>query len=176
MGNDTTNRINSIKIILFCSAFVLLSGIFFAFFRLKDISEAPDNIFGLAEKDILLYLEAVTRIKKNALFLTPTITREKIVQDTLKSYLTQNDTFSDYLTREEYLGFKESQDEEYVGIGMEIEKDRNGKIICFPYPGSPAERVGISVGDQLKSINGIPIYGKSLFTVALEIKGKHRLD
>ena len=145
---------------------------FFAFFRLKDVSGAPDNIFGFAEKDILLYLEAVTRIKKDAMFLTPTITRKKIVQDTLKSYLTQNDTFSDYLTRKEYLRFKKSQDEEYFGIGMEIEKDRNGKIICFPYPGSPAERVGISVGDQLKSIDGIPIYGKSLFTVASMIRDK----
>ena len=172
MGNNTTNRINSIRIILFCSAFVLLSGMFFAFFRLKDVSEAPDNTFGFAEKDIVLYLEAVTRIKKDALFLTPTITRKKIVQDTLKSYLTQNDTFSDYLTREEYLRFKKSQDEEYVGIGMEIEKDRNGRIICFPYPGSPAERVGISVGDQLKSIDGIPVYGKSLFTVASMIRDK----
>jgi carboxyl-terminal processing protease len=172
MGNPKTNQLNGLMILLGCSVLVLLSILLFAFFLPKDASEAPDNIFGLEEKDVVLFLEAVTRIQKDALFLSPNIPRRRIVQDTLKSYLQQYDVFSDYLTREEYLRFKELQAEDYVGIGMEIQKDRDGRILCFPYPRSPSEQAGISVGDQLQSIDGVAIHGQSLITVATMVRGK----
>src|SRR5262249_16933425 len=45
-------------------------------------------------------------------------------------------------------------------------------VVCVPYPGSPAKEAGITVGDQLKSIDGIPVDGKSLFAVAAMARGK----
>jgi carboxyl-terminal processing protease len=120
----------------------------------------------------LLYLEAVTRIKDNSIFLEGDTTRKEIVQDTLKAYLNAKDAFSGYLTREEYLRFKESQDEKYVGIGMEIEKNIHGEIVCFPYPESVAERAGIRNGDRLKSIDQVPVYGKSILAVATLARGR----
>jgi carboxyl-terminal processing protease len=172
MGNPKTSQLPGLMILLGCSVFVLLSIVLFAFLLPQDASEAPNNIFGLEEKGIVLFLEAVTRIQKDALFLSPNVPRQRIVQDTLKSYLQQHDAFSDYLTREEYLRFKELQAEDYVGIGMQIQKDRDGRILCFPYPRSPAEQAGISVGDQLQSIDGVAIHGQSLVTVATMVRGK----
>lgn len=127
---------------------------------------------GLKDEDILFYLEAITRIQENSLFLPPSITRDNIIQGTLKAYLATKDQFSDYLTHDEYLRFRELQNDRYVGIGIEIEKDRDGEIVCFPYPGSPAEEAGVAVGDRLRSIDGVSISGRSLFTLGSLVQGK----
>jgi carboxyl-terminal processing protease len=95
-----------------------------------------------------------------------------MIQDTLKAYLFQKDPFSDYLTREEFRRFREVQGETYVGVGMEISRDQQGRIRCFPYRGGAAHRAGVAVGDQLKRIDGVAVEGKSLSTVAAMARGK----
>ncbi|MGH9958363.1 MAG: hypothetical protein ACREBC_14720, partial [Pyrinomonadaceae bacterium] len=94
----------------------------------------------------------MTRIKETASFLRPTETTEQIIEDTLNSYLEEKDESSGYLSREEYREFQRLQDDRYVGIGMEIEKDAEGNVLCFPVPGSAAVKAGIRARDHLKSI------------------------
>jgi carboxyl-terminal processing protease len=138
----------------------------------RETPNTAKPTFGLDDKDILLYLEAITQIKEKASSLSPDITRARIVEKTLRAYLGQKDPCCDYLTREEFRKFKESLNESYVGIGMEIKQDRDGRIICLPHPESPAGRAGIIPGDQLKKIDGVPVDGKSLFAVAAIARGK----
>ena len=138
----------------------------------RETPNTAKPTFGLDDKDILLYLEAITQIKQKASSLSPDVTRAQIVEQTLRAYLARKDPCCDYLTREEYRRFKESLDESYVGIGMEIRQDRDGRIICLPQPESPAARAGIAAGDQLKKIDGLPVDGKSLFAVAAMARGK----
>ncbi|MCP4111892.1 MAG: hypothetical protein GY749_41250 [Desulfobacteraceae bacterium] len=92
-----------------------------------------------ADKDMLLYFEAVGKIRENALNQP---TGQEIARESLKAYLRSTDPHADYLSPEEYTGFKESQKTNYVGIGMEIERNSSGQIVCIPYPGGPAERSG----------------------------------
>jgi len=128
--------------------------------------------FGLDDKDILLYMEAIAKIRENASFLKADTTREQIVEESVRSYLSEKDPSSDYLSREEYRRFKSAQDDRYVGIGMEIKKERDGRIFCVPYAGGPAAQAGIAVGDELKTIDGIPVRGKSIFALASLARGK----
>jgi carboxyl-terminal processing protease len=159
--------------IAFLSGALVFSPI--AFLLSRHAKNPPTNAkqsYGLDDKDIFLYLEAIAKIKEDASFLTSDITREQIIRESIKAYLSQKDASSDYLTRDEYRKFKETQDDSYVGIGMEVKKDRDGRIICVPYPGGPAAQAGISVGDELKTIGGNPVYGKSVFAVASMARGK----
>ena len=154
---------------------VALVSLLITLFLSKQSRETPIKdkpTFGLDDKDILLYLEAITKIKQKASSLSPDITRAQIVEKTLRAYLAQKDPCCDYLTREEYRKFKESLDESYVGIGMEIKQDRDGQIICLPHPESPATLAGITAGDRLKKIDGVPVDGKSLFAVGALARGK----
>ncbi len=128
--------------------------------------------FGLDDKDVLLYLEAISQIKEKSSRLSPDITRARIIEQSLRAYLSQRDVCCDYLTREEYRTFKESLNERYVGVGMEIKQDRDGRIVCVPHPESPAARAGIAVGDQLKRIDGVSVDGKSIFAVGAMARGK----
>jgi carboxyl-terminal processing protease len=174
MGNNTALRLTGVLVIFLC-VFLLAVG-FFDFSNRLPRPESPLKKelvkLDLKERDIFLFMEAITRIKDDDLFFDSAVNREAILRDAIKSYLPTIDPFSAYLSREEYLKFKESLNEKYVGIGMEIEKTANDEFVSFPYPGSPAEQAGIKTGDRLKSINGIAVKGKSLFTVAALARGQ----
>ena len=127
---------------------------------------------GLQDSDILLYLEAITQIRDKAIRLRPDVTRAQIVDQSLRAYLTQRDPCCAYLTRDEYRRFKESLNESYVGIGMEITQDREGRTICLPHPEGPAARAGIARGSALRSIDGVAVDGKSIFSLAAMARGR----
>ena len=116
------NRNTGIAVILCGFVIILLAFMVFNFFRSQYYSEAPAMVFGSGGKEVVLFLEALSRIQEEGLFLEPGTPSPKIIQDTLKSYLVQKDPFSDYLSRDEFLRFKQLQGEHYVGIGMEIER------------------------------------------------------
>ena len=128
--------------------------------------------FGLDDADILLYVEAIAQIRDKAIRLKPDVTRPQIVEHTLRAYLARGELCCDYLPREEYRRFKASLNERYVGIGMEIRQDREGRTICLPHAESPAARAGIARGDELRSIDGVRVDGKSIFGVAAMARGK----
>jgi len=166
------HRLGALLIAFLTGALVSLLITLILYKQPTDTSNQAQPTFGLDDKDILLYLEAITQIKQKASSLSPDMTRAQIVEKSLRALLAQKDPCCDYLTREEFRKFKESLNESYVGIGMEIKQDRDGRIICLPQPESPAARAGITAGDQLKKIDGVPVDGKSLFAVAAIARGK----
>jgi carboxyl-terminal processing protease len=112
------------------------------------------------------YVEALEHIQERALFLSGKEDVAQLVTATLKAYLAAQDPFSDYLTKEEYASIQRVREPHYVGIGLEIEKDKVGKIVCFPYPTGPSAEAGIESGDELLTINDASVKGKSLPSVA----------
>ena len=172
MRTQSASRFTIFFIAVLAAVAVLwLAGIFLSQNH-QDPSPLAKPSFGLDDKDILLYMEAIAKIRENASFLKADTSREQVVEESIRDYLTQKDPYSDFLTREEYRKFKQSQDDSYVGVGMEIKKTQDGRILCVPYPGGPAAEAGISVGDELKKIDGISVYGKSVFAVASMARGK----
>jgi carboxyl-terminal processing protease len=131
----------------------------------SSLRQPVQQSYGLDDKDILLYLEAITRIQQSALFLDSHVSRETTVYDTLKAYLGSKDPFSDFLTPKEYDRVLQAQQDRSLGVGLEIEKTSTGDIICFPIRNGPAEQAGIRAGDRLKSINGALVNGKSLLSI-----------
>jgi carboxyl-terminal processing protease len=123
----------------------------------------------MTDDNIRLYLEAVLQIRKQ---MMPPLQSVQIVRDTLKAYLRSLDPFSDYLSPEEYKQYKLFQQTHYAGVGMEIEQDQAGRIVCFPYPESPAMQAGIETGDILEAVDGGSTAGLSSFAVGMKIRGQ----
>lgn len=88
-----------------------------------------------------------------------------------RQYLKSIDPYSSFLTYSEYKAFKAAQRNTYAGVGMDIENDGKGNIICFPFSGSPSAAAGIESGDILVEIDGITIKEKSLLEVVPLIRG-----
>ena len=111
-----------------------------------------------------LYAQALARISEQAVFGADA--RAVIVGQTLAAYLATKDPYSGFLTPSEYAAFTALQNNTYAGIGAELERRRDGETLCYPFPGSPAERAGIKAGDRLLSIGGQPVKGKPLAVIA----------
>jgi carboxyl-terminal processing protease len=131
----------------------------------------PEVIPGPAAKRST-YLEAISVINRYAIFINPRARGREIVNKSIKGYLQEKDPYSDYLTPEEYANFKRTRKGGYAGLGAEIERGPGGSVICYPEPGSPAERAGMVAGDRLEQVDGAAVAGKSLYTVAAMTRGR----
>jgi carboxyl-terminal processing protease len=66
------------------------------------------------------------------------------------------DPHSRFMDPEEYDRLKRETegDEEITGIGIDVERRKNGLVVVSPIEGSPAFRAGIEPGDLIKKIDG----------------------
>jgi carboxyl-terminal processing protease len=65
-----------------------------------------------------------------------------------------DDRFSAYLSPTEYHVFRESLENSFEGIGVAVRGVRQGLRIETVYPGSPARKAGVRVGDIITHANG----------------------
>jgi len=80
----------------------------------------------------------------------------ELVDDALAGMLDGLDPFSQYYGAEELSGLERETSGEFLGIGVVFREGEHGRIL-FPYPGSPAERAGLKVGDRIKSAGGLDL-------------------
>ncbi|KPA13569.1 carboxyl-terminal protease [Candidatus Magnetomorum sp. HK-1] len=115
--------------------------------------------------------ELISIIKKKAIFTPSDYRHETIKTKGVKAYLKGFDPYSDYLSLKEYQVFQNLQESEYVGVGMEVEKNKSGKVVCFPIKDEPAQNAGIEPGDILLAIDDTNIENKSLLFIASLSRG-----
>ena len=79
-----------------------------------------------------------------------------------------------YLDAEQYPLAKESLAEgvegSYLGIGSRVVK-QDGKVVLFPFAGSPSEKAGILPGDVLIAVAGNPVVDQSVQDVVDQVGG-----
>jgi carboxyl-terminal processing protease len=64
------------------------------------------------------------------------------------------DPHSEFLEAKDNQEFEEDLDGEYGGIGVEVELQRGAYSVVNPVPGSPGDKAGLRIGDQIESIDG----------------------
>jgi carboxyl-terminal processing protease len=117
--------------------------------------------------------QAVETLEKDGLFFPSGSIPDFASAQAFKAYLLQKDPYADFLAREEYARFRKMlQDEQSAGIGLELERDRTGRISCYPDPEGPAARAGVAAGDELVAIDGHPVQGKALPTLVAMAAGE----
>jgi carboxyl-terminal processing protease len=122
-----------------------------------------------ANQSMRLYFEALAKIKTHALIQPD---EQEIVRQSIKAYLRSIDPYSDYLTPDEFSAFTNAQQSQYVGLGMEIEKNAQGHVICFPYPLSPALKAGVAPGARLLAVEGLDVAAKALPAIGAMLLGQ----
>ena len=82
------------------------------------------------------------------------------------------DQWSAYLSPVEWAQYQASLDPEYSGVGMDLEAEAGGTFTCWPYPGSSAEQAGIEAGAVLKTVDGRPVDGLSIYAISSMVRGR----
>lgn len=101
---------------------------------------------------------------------------EKLIRKGIDGMLQSLDPYTDYIPEEEIESFRISTTGQYGGIGALIGIVNKKTIITYPYKDFPAHRSGIKVGDELISVDGHAVGGKSTADVSSLLKGKPKTE
>ena len=83
------------------------------------------------------------------------------------------DPHSQYLESKDNAELEEDLDGEYGGIGVEVEMHKGAFSVINPIPGSPGEKAGIQLGDEIVTIDGKAVeHGGTMDHVVDELRGK----
>lgn len=102
------------------------------------------------------------------------IDETKLQESAIKGYVDGlDDTYTEYLTKDEYSELLVNVTGDYVGIGIYMSSDKDGNIlVLMPMEGSPAEEAGLQTGDIITKINGESCSNMDTNIASSKIKGE----
>lgn len=89
----------------------------------------------------------------------------------LNTVLTSGDRYASYISAASFRKKLTAPSTGAAGVGMDIIRDREGRVRCIPFPRSPADEAGIYYGDILLAVDGYDITGSTLDETAARIRG-----
>jgi carboxyl-terminal processing protease len=113
----------------------------------------------VGDRDTAVVQEAIDRVHDTYYRQIP---KSVLANDAIAGVIAKlDDRFSNYFDPKEYKKFKQSQNSEFSGVGLQVAQDPRGLRVEVVYDGSPAKRAGIERGDVIVAADGKNLAGKS---------------
>jgi carboxyl-terminal processing protease len=142
------------------------SAVFFAF------DQASDKYFDIAKSlDIF-----ATLFKEVNAHYVDEIDPDVLISKGIGGMLDSLDPYTVYISEKETDAFSIQTTGQYAGIGALIGIINSKVVVTEPYEGFPAHTAGIRVGDELITVDNIPVAGKSTGEVSSLLKGKPKTN
>jgi carboxyl-terminal processing protease len=101
---------------------------------------------------------------------------EKLIRKSIDGMLESLDPYTDFIPEDEIESFRITTTGQYGGIGALIGIINKRTVVTHPYKNFPAFRAGIKVGDEIISVDGKNVQGKSTSEVSTLLKGQPKTD
>jgi carboxyl-terminal processing protease len=101
---------------------------------------------------------------------------QKLVKKGIDAMLQSLDPYTDYIPEDEIESFRITTTGQYGGIGALIGVVNKKTVVTHPYKNFPAFKSGIKVGDEIISINGKNVQGRSTSEVSALLKGQPKSE
>jgi len=144
--------------------FVLVAGI--------ALRKPAEKYFDIAKSlDIF-----ATLFKEVNAYYVDEVEPEKLIRKGIDGMLESLDPYTDYISEDELESFRISTTGQYGGIGALIGVINKKTVITHPYKDFPAFKAGLKVGDEIISVDGKNIQGKSTSDISSLLKGQPRTE
>ena len=154
------NRIKASKGFL---AGVALTATAFLFIRARS----NDQYFEIS-KNLDVYANVIKEL--NTYYVDP-IEPGKLVKTGVDAMLEDLDPYTNYITESDIEEYEFMTTGKYGGIGANMHRKGDDIFVGDVYENSPAQKAGLHPGDQVESIDGQPVKGKSIDDLGMLMKG-----
>ncbi len=97
---------------------------------------------------------------------------EELGEAAIEGMVGSLDPYSSYLNPRDFSDFELESRQQYIGIGVEIERLRERVTMVTVLPGGPAEKAGLKAGDRILSVDGEDMREAEVDTVSNLLRGK----
>jgi carboxyl-terminal processing protease len=123
----------------------------------------------VGDQDTAVVKEAIDDVHRTYYRRIP---KDELADDAIAGVVKNlGDRFSSYFSPKEYARFKQSQNSEFTGIGVQVTRLPSGLRVQAVYDGSPAKRAGIAEGDVIVAAGRRSLRGLSQEVSTALIKG-----
>ena len=122
-----------------------------------------------------LFADTFEQIERN---YVKDVDRRQLIQAAIRGMVTQLDPYSNYISPEELKRFNQEVEQEFGGIGIQVQMDPKTRrlMVMTPLPGTPAYKAGIKSGDLIMEVEGKSSEGISLEEAVKTLQGKPGTD
>lgn len=128
--------------------------------------------YSIAEKNryASVFSEALQIVREESLV---EMSERELFNAAMDGMLGVLDSNSGFISQTEFKAFDEDLNQQFVGVGMELERDEKNNCIrvVSPIPGTPAYKAGFKVGDVIREIDGTTTAGISRHEAVEMIRG-----
>jgi carboxyl-terminal processing protease len=98
----------------------------------------------------------------------------ELFEDAMQGMVTGLDQYSQYIGPRGFQQMEQALDQEFGGVGIEVEKESDEKpiIVLSPLVGSPAYKAGLRSGDAILAIDGVSTIGLKQQEAVPKMRGK----
>jgi carboxyl-terminal processing protease len=136
-------------------------------------AQSPATLDEKDRESVALYAEALDVVRNNYVDQGD-IDSKKETYGAIRGMLETlgDDGHTRFLTPEERAQNDQSLSGTYVGIGVQLEKEKGEVVVAAPIQDSPAEKAGISPDDVLVAVDGKSVRDDDISEVVEKVKGQ----
>jgi carboxyl-terminal processing protease len=150
------------------TALAVIGALFLACAPIVHAADTTAPALTLPQAQVERLLEAYAMIKQNYVGDTDD---KALFDGALSGMLAALDAHSRFMDKDAMRDVGRENSGEYVGIGIEVEGNRDELRVVSATEGSPAERAGIRPGDTIVSVDGAPVANMTNDDVARRMHG-----
>ena len=115
----------------------------------KKGAKADDEYFQLMQ----LFADTFEQVERN---YVKEVDRRKLMEAAVRGMLLELDPYSTYISREELTQFNQRVEQEFGGVGIQVQIDPSTRriMVISPLPDTPAYNAGVRAGDLILEIAG----------------------